>query len=87
MTQSPEQNSEAAAGGVLKNFANFTGKHLCWSLFFYKVASLQACNVIEKGLLHKCFPVKLEKFLGAPILTNICERLLLGIDYFIIGYL
>ena len=20
--------------GVLKNFANFTGKHLCWSLFF-----------------------------------------------------
>ena len=33
MTQPPEQNSEAAAGHVLKNFANFTGKHLCWSLF------------------------------------------------------
>ena len=33
LTQPPEQNSEAAAGHVLKNFANFTGKHLCWSLF------------------------------------------------------
>ena len=26
--------------GVLKNFANFTGKHICWSLFFNKVAGL-----------------------------------------------
>ena len=22
--------------GVLKNFVNFTGKHLCWSLFLIK---------------------------------------------------
>ena len=26
--------------GVLKNFAKFTGKHLCWSLFFDKVGGL-----------------------------------------------
>ena len=26
--------------GVLKNFAKFTGKHLCQSLFFIKVAAL-----------------------------------------------
>ena len=26
---------------VLKNFAIFTGKHLCWSLF---LINLQACN-------------------------------------------
>ena len=26
--------------GVLKNFAKFTGKHLCWSLFFDKVIIL-----------------------------------------------
>ena len=38
--------------GILKNFANFTGKHLC-------------------------FPVKFAKFLGTPILKNICEQLLL----------
>ena len=27
--------------GVLKNFAKFTGKHLCQSLFFNKVAGLR----------------------------------------------
>ena len=42
--------------GVFKNFANFTGKHLCWSL-------LQACNFIKKRLQHWCFPVKFAKFL------------------------
>ena len=26
--------------GVFKNFANFTGKHLCWSLFLNKVTGL-----------------------------------------------
>ena len=31
---------EAATGGVLKNFAKFTGKHLCQGLFFNKVAGL-----------------------------------------------
>ena len=29
--------------GVLRNFAKFTGKHLCQSLFFNKVAGA-ACN-------------------------------------------
>ena len=28
LTQPPEQNLEAAAGAVLENFVNFTGKHL-----------------------------------------------------------
>ena len=31
--------------GLLKNFAIFKGKHLCWNLF-NKVASLKACNFI-----------------------------------------
>ena len=34
---------------VLKDFAIFTGKHLCWSLF------LKACNSIKKRLRHRCF--------------------------------
>ena len=51
LTQSPEQNSYTTPRCVLKNFTNFTGKHLYWSLFFYKVASLQACNVTKKRLL------------------------------------
>ena len=33
--------------GVLRNFAKFTGKHLCKSLFFNKVAGL-ICNFIKK---------------------------------------
>ena len=36
--------------GVLRNFAKFTGKHLCQSLFFNKVAG-QACNFIKKETL------------------------------------
>ena len=39
--------------GVLKRFAKSTGKHLCQSLFFNKVAGLrpQTCNFIEKETL------------------------------------
>ena len=53
---------------VLKNFANFTGKHLCWK-------RLRACYFITKILRHKCFPVKFVKFLKTTILKNICVRL------------
>ena len=38
---------------------------------FYKLPSLQACNVTKKRLLHKCFPVKFEKFWRTPISKNI----------------
>ena len=40
---------------ILKNFVIFTGKHLCWGLFFIKVAGLQASNCIIKGLQHRYF--------------------------------
>ena len=33
--------------GVLKNFANFTGKHLCWSLF-YEVGRLQPASFLKR---------------------------------------
>ena len=58
---------------VLKNFANFTGKHLYWSL-------LQVCNFIKKRLQHWCFPVKFAKFLRTSVLKKICERLLLFVS-------
>ena len=35
--------------GVLKNFANFTGKHLCWSLFLIKLQVFQVCSFIKKS--------------------------------------
>ena len=44
--------------GVLKYFANFRVKYLCWSVF------------LIKRLQQRCFTVK---FLREPILKNICE--------------
>ena len=63
---------------ALRNFAMFTGKHLCWSLFFNKVAGPQLCNFIKKRFQHRCFTVNNAKFFRTPNLKNICERLLLN---------
>ena len=52
--------------GVLKSFANFTGKHLLESLFKKK-------NLLElhkKRLRHKFFPMKFVKFLRTPFLAK-----------------
>ena len=49
--------------GVLENFTKFTGKHLCWSLFFNKVAGLRPESILKKRLQHRCFPLNLVKFL------------------------
>ena len=71
--------TEAAKGGallkkgVLKKFPKFTGKHLCQSLFFYKVAG---CDFIRKILWLRCFPVNFTKFLRTPFLQNTRGRLL-----------
>ena len=45
--------TRAVKKGILKNFANFTGKHLCWSLYLIK---LQAWG-------HRYYSVKFMKFL------------------------
>ena len=52
-----------------KNFANFTGKPLCWSLFL-KSCRVEAWNIIKMRLQHKCFSVKFAKFLRTPFLQN-----------------
>ena len=49
-----------------KNFTKFTGKHLCPSIFFNKVAIL-----LKKRLWHRCFPVNFKKFLRTLFLTSI----------------
>ena len=41
--------------GILRNFAKFTGKHLCQSLFFSKVAGVQEW--------YRSIPVNFVKFL------------------------
>ena len=56
--------------GVLRNFAKFTGKHLCQSLFFNKVTYLRPAILLKKRLWYRCFPVNFEKFLRAPFWQN-----------------
>ena len=52
--------------GILKNFTKFTGKHLCWSLFFNIVAGLRPTILLKKRLQHRCFPVNFVKFSRTP---------------------
>ena len=65
---------------VLKSFAIFTRKHLCWSLFLIKLF----LNFIQKRHKHRWFPLNIAKFLRTPILQNICELLLQNMWFFVI---
>ena len=69
-----EQEVFCKKKGVLKDFAIFTGKHLCWSLFLKKNTNLQAWNFIKKRLKHMYFTVNIAKLLRTFILKNIWER-------------
>ena len=61
--------------GVLRNFAKFTGKYLCESLFFNRPATL-----LKKRLWNRCFLVNFAKFLRTPFLQNTSGPLLLMND-------
>ena len=56
--------------GVLKNFAMFPGKSLCWSLI------LIIC-FIKKILQHRCFPVNIAEFLKTALFIEHLRWLLL----------
>ena len=53
---------------VLRNFAKFTGKHLCQSLFLLKLQTsvLRPATLLKKRLWHRCFLVNFAKFLRTP---------------------
>ena len=51
--------------GVLRNFTQFTGKHL-----YQSVASLRPATLLKKRLWHRCFPVNFAKFLRTPFFQN-----------------
>ena len=38
--------------GVLKNLANFTGKHLCWNLFLIKLQALSPVTLLKGTPAH-----------------------------------
>ena len=71
---------------VLKDFAIFKGKHLRWSLFLIKLRAWKPATLSKKGLQHRCFPVNILKFLRAPILKDICERLPLLVTALVICF-
>ena len=56
--------------GILRNFAKFTGKPLCKSLFFNKVADLRPETLLKKRLWHRGFPVNLRNFKEDLLLQN-----------------
>ena len=56
--------------GVLGNFAKFTGKHLCQSIFFNKAAGLRPAILLKKRPWHRCSPVNFAKFLRTPFLIE-----------------
>ena len=61
MKYSERKNSQCIF--PFRNFTKFTGKHLCQSLFFNKVACLKPATVLKKRLWHRRFPVNFPKFL------------------------
>ena len=48
--------------GVLKNFAIFTGKHLCWSLFLIKPHDSSPATLLKRDS-YTGVPVNIAKFL------------------------
>ena len=63
--------------GAPRNFAKFTGQHLCQRLFLNKVAERlffkfwhRPATLSKKSLWHRRFPVNFAKFLRTPFLQN-----------------
>ena len=51
------RTEEFCKKGVTRDFVKFTGKHLCQSLIFNKVAGLWPATLLKKRLWYRCFPV------------------------------
>ena len=65
---------------LLKNI--YTGKHICWSLFFNTVADLRSTTLLKKWPQHRCFPVNFSKFLRTPPGNCFCNFLVFFCVYF-----
>ena len=68
----------------LKNFAEFTGKHLCRpakpQASGHATSGLRPATLLKKRLWHRYFPVNFAKLLRTPSLTEHLRWLLLMID-------
>ena len=63
---------------VLKIFAKFIGKNLCWSPFLNRPKTL-----LKRILQDRCFPVSFAKFLRTLFIQNTSGRLLLSFRTFV----
>ena len=61
---------------VLKIFSKFTGKHLCQSPFFNKVAGLRPATLFKKRIWQRCFPVNFAKISRTPFSPGDCFYLI-----------
>ena len=74
--------------GVLKNFANFTGKHLRWSIFLTKLQALRSptqlfsyeiCELFKNTFFYRTKPVAASKNNGQQQISegfaNICYKI------------
>ena len=57
--------------GVLRNFAKFTGKHLCQRVFFNKVAGLRPSTLLKKKSVAQVFPIK-HHFKTEKVMQTAC---------------
>ena len=62
---------------VMRNFPEFTRKHLCWNLLFDKVKFCRSSTSLKTSVQRKCFLVNFPKFLRTTFLQNRTGRLLL----------
>ena len=61
----------------MRNFAEFTRKHLCRNLFFDKVKLCRFAASLKTRLWRRCFLVNFAKFVRTPFLQNTTRRLFL----------
>ena len=60
--------------GVLKNLTKFTGKHLCPSIFFNKVAGLRPATLLKKKTLAQVFSCEFCQTLRKTLaVASICS--------------
>ena len=55
---------------VTRNFAIFTGKHLCCSLFLIKLQAIRHFNLVKNETSKQVIPVNIAKFLQTAFLME-----------------
>ena len=65
--RSSHRRCSVRKGVLTRNFGKFTGKHLCQSLLFNKVAGVKPATLIKRDSDTGFFSVNFAKFLRTPI--------------------